>query len=103
GVRLVVPGRIAPEGAEALDDLLWGRAAGAGSVTTERGGEDLALLLYTSGTSGRPKGAMLSHRALLANLQQCASLELPPFGRDDVVLLVLPLFHVYGLNTGLGM
>src|SRR5262249_27595861 len=69
----------------------------------ERGGEDLAVLIYTSGTTGRPKGAMLSHRALLANLDQCARLDPPPFTGADVVLLVLPLFHIYGLNTGLGM
>ena len=101
-VRLVVPGRIAPEGADALADLL-AAAAGADPVASARGGEDLALLIYTSGTTGRPKGAMLSHRALLANLEQCAALENPPFTAQDVVLLVLPLFHIYGLNPGLGM
>jgi long-chain acyl-CoA synthetase len=101
GVRLVVPGRIAPEGASALDDLL--AAAADGEVGPDRGGEDLALLIYTSGTTGKPKGAMLSHRALLANLDQCAELDPPPFATDDVVLLVLPLFHIYGLNPGLGM
>ncbi len=67
------------------------------------GGEDLAVLLYTSGTSGRPRGAMLSHRALLANLDQLASIDPPVVAADDRVLLVLPLFHVYGLNAGLGM
>jgi long-chain acyl-CoA synthetase len=67
----------------------------------DRGGEDLAVLLYTSGVSGRPKGAMLSHRAMLANLQQCARIEPPVLRADDVVLLVLPLFHVYGLGPGL--
>jgi long-chain acyl-CoA synthetase len=46
---------------------------------------------------------MLSHRALLANLGQCLRLEPTPMRADDVVLLVLPLFHIYGLNTGLGM
>jgi long-chain acyl-CoA synthetase len=66
------------------------------------GGEDLAALLYTSGTAGAPKGAMLSHRALLANLAQLARVEPPLVGPDDVVLLALPLFHAYGLNTGLG-
>jgi long-chain acyl-CoA synthetase len=66
------------------------------------GGEDLAVLLYTSGTAGAPKGAMLSHRALLANHEQLARLEPPPVGADDVVLLALPLFHAYGLNSGLG-
>jgi len=78
-----------------------GRSGGA--VEPDTGGEDLAVLLFTSGTSGRPKGAMLSHRALLANLEQCARIEPPPMRLDDVVLLVLPLFHIYGLNAGLGM
>ncbi|HUR52390.1 MAG TPA: AMP-binding protein [Mycobacteriales bacterium] len=67
------------------------------------GGEDLAVLLYTSGTSGRAKGAMLTHRALLANLEQTAAIDPPVVTSDDVVLLVLPLFHVYGLNGALGM
>src|SRR3954453_19157702 len=67
------------------------------------GDEDLAVLLYTSGTTGQPRGAMLSHRALLANLDQLAGIDPPVVASDDVVLLVLPLFHVYGLNAGLGM
>jgi long-chain acyl-CoA synthetase len=66
------------------------------------GGEDLAVLLYTSGTSGRPKGAMLTHRALLANLSQTSEIDPPVVAADDVVLLVLPLFHVFGLNGALG-
>jgi long-chain acyl-CoA synthetase len=68
-----------------------------------RGGEDLAVLIYTSGTSGRPKGAMLSHRAMLANLEQLGAIEPVPVTERDIVLLVLPLFHIYGLNVGLGM
>jgi long-chain acyl-CoA synthetase len=67
------------------------------------GAEDLAVLLYTSGTTGRPKGAMLSHRALLANLAQLTRITPRVIAPDDVVLLVLPLFHVYGLNAGLGL
>ncbi len=64
--------------------------------------EKLAALLYTSGTSGRPRAAMLTHRALLANLAQIADLEPVMMHGDDVVLGVLPLFHVYGLNAVLG-
>ena len=76
--------------------------AGAAPPDPVRQGEDLAVLLYTSGTSGRPKGAMLPHRALLANLAQTAAISPPVVVADDVVLLVLPLFHVYGLNAALG-
>ncbi|MFD6753379.1 AMP-binding protein [Micromonospora gifhornensis] len=63
---------------------------------------DLAMLLYTSGTEGWPKGAMLSHGALAANHEQIGRIEPAVLGPDDTVLLALPLFHAYGLNTGLG-
>jgi long-chain acyl-CoA synthetase len=66
------------------------------------GGEALGVLLYTSGTEGSPKGAMLSHRALLANHDQLDRIEPPPLVNDDILLLALPLFHAYGLNSGLG-
>jgi long-chain acyl-CoA synthetase len=65
--------------------------------------EAVAVLLYTSGTSGRPKGAMLSHRALLANLDQIGRIEPPLLGASDVVLAPLPMFHVFGLNAALGL
>lgn len=68
----------------------------------DRTGEDVAVLLYTSGTSGRPRGAMLTARALLANTAQVAAVAPPLVGPDDVLLLPLPLFHVFGLNGGLG-
>jgi len=71
-------------------------------VEPTTGGDDLAVLLYTSGTEGRPKGAMLSHRALLANHVALAAIEPPPVTPDDVVLLAVPLFHAYGLNSALG-
>ncbi len=64
--------------------------------------DQLAVLLYTSGTEGAPKGAMLTHRALIANHEQIARIEPPIMSSDDVVLLALPLFHAYGLNSGLG-
>ena len=85
-------------GVASIGDL----AVAGGPVETTTGDEDLAVLLYTSGSEGRPKGAMLSHRALLANHEQLARIEPPPIGPDDVVLLAVPLFHAYGLNSGLG-
>lgn len=78
---------------------------GAGEVRVPPTPEDpeaLAVLLYTSGTSGRPRAAMLSHRALVANIEQAAAVEPALIHHDDVVLGVLPLFHVYGLNAVLG-
>jgi len=75
---------------------------GAGPVAPTTGGEDLAILLYTSGTAGAPKGAMLSHRALIANHEQVARVNPPIVSPGDVVLLALPLFHAFGLNSGLG-
>ncbi len=64
----------------------------------------LALLLFTAGTSGRPKGAMLTHGALLANIDMLRAIGEPAAVlTGDTVLIVLPLFHVYGLNTALGL
>ena len=64
--------------------------------------ESLAVLLYTSGATGKPRAAMLSHRALSANIEQVARIEPPMIIGQDVVLGVLPLFHVYGLNAVFG-
>ncbi|HEX8744563.1 MAG TPA: 4-coumarate--CoA ligase family protein [Thermoleophilaceae bacterium] len=64
---------------------------------------DLAVLPYSSGTTGLPKGVMLSHRNLVANLEQNGAVF--PLGEDDVVVGVLPFFHIYGMvvimNQGL--
>ncbi|HKN95524.1 MAG TPA: AMP-binding protein [Pseudonocardiaceae bacterium] len=77
------------------------RTGDAEPVTPVAGGEDLAVLCYTSGTSGRQRGVLLSHRALLANVAQCAALTPPPVTATDRVLLSLPLSHAYGLGPGL--
>ena len=55
---------------------------------------DIAVIPYSSGTTGLPKGVMLSHRNLIANVLQFA--EVIPPSEDDVVIGVLPFFHIYG-------
>jgi long-chain acyl-CoA synthetase len=82
---------------EALEEL---SGTTAQPVSSPRDPEALAVLLYTAGTSGEPKAAMLSHRALLSHVHNVASLHI--VDRDDVVLAMLALFHVFGLNAVLG-
>ena len=59
--------------------------------------DDLAVLLYTSGTSGKPKGVMLSHGNISANIRQCV--EWVRFTKRDTLLGVLPQFHSFGLTV----
>jgi malonyl-CoA/methylmalonyl-CoA synthetase len=61
-------------------------------------GDDLAVIAYTSGTTGRSKGAMLLHRNLVANIE--AICEAWRWTADDHLLLTLPLFHTHGLMVG---
>jgi long-chain acyl-CoA synthetase len=74
-----------------------------GSVDSVGGDDELAVLAYTSGTTGVPKGAMLSHANLLENLDQQMSIPHDTVYEDDVILLSLPLFHIFGLNVPLGL
>jgi long-chain acyl-CoA synthetase len=97
--RVYVVGVDPGEGEQAFAAL---RAVAPRPVPALPDPEKLACLLYTSGTSGRPRAAMLTHRALIANIEQAAQVEPPMIHGDDVVLGVLPLFHVYGLNAVLG-
>jgi long-chain acyl-CoA synthetase len=61
------------------------------------GEDDLALLLYTSGTSGRPKGVMLTHGNITSNIRQIVNWV--EFGPQDVLAGVLPQFHTFGLTV----
>ncbi|KAJ4177674.1 hypothetical protein NW767_015054 [Fusarium falciforme] len=67
--------------------------------------QELSFLVYSSGTTGLPKGVMLSHTNVVANLIQMASIDEGMFGPRDRALAFLPFFHIYGLtaivNTGL--
>lgn len=69
----------------------------------ERDPDDLAVLMFTSGTAGFPKAAMLSHGNLLANLEQMQAQPHRSQRAGDVSLGVLPFFHIFGLNVVLGL
>jgi long-chain acyl-CoA synthetase len=76
---------------------------GASPRAAAVGEDDLAVLAYTSGTTGAPKGAMLSHGNLLSNLRQQMAIPEDTVREDDVMLLTLPMFHIFGLNVPLGL
>ncbi len=61
--------------------------------------DDIAVLCYTSGTTGKPKGAMITHRNLVTNTRALHTLW--QWSKNDILLHVLPLFHVHGLMVAL--
>jgi long-chain acyl-CoA synthetase len=91
----------APEAGEVSFDDFIGQAPDL-TPMAPRDDESLATILYTSGASGQPRGVMLSHRALSSNIEQAAAVEPPLVTPDDLVLGLLPMFHIYGLNAVLG-
>jgi long-chain acyl-CoA synthetase len=91
GVEAVTVGPALPEelmDADALDGVV------------DRADDDLAVILYTSGTTGQPKGAELTHANLAGNARTTAETLLES-STDDVIMGCLPLFHVFGLTCGL--
>lgn len=61
--------------------------------------EDLALLQYTGGTTGSPKGVMLTHKNLISNATMCDSWLYKGTNGEETIMGIIPLFHVYGLTT----
>jgi long-chain acyl-CoA synthetase len=98
GHLVALPGVDLP-GAVAVEDLL----GGAPAPLADRAPADVAVLMFTSGTAGAPRAAMLTHRNLLSNLEQVQAHPGRAQQPDDVSLGVLPLFHIFGLNVVLGL
>jgi malonyl-CoA/methylmalonyl-CoA synthetase len=71
------------------------KAASETFATVQRAGDDLAAILYTSGTTGRSKGAMLTHDNLVSNALTLK--EAWHFTADDVLIHALPIYHTHGL------
>ena len=84
-------------GAEAFDAMV---RDGVETPESHVHPDDLAVLIFTSGTAGAPRAAMLSHGNLVSNIDQ--TLEATPMYADDVSFGVLPMFHIFGLNVMFG-
>jgi acyl-CoA synthetase (AMP-forming)/AMP-acid ligase II len=89
GVRVLDLATLASLAAEADQGVASGRECA-------EPGSAIAVLAYSSGTTGLPKGVLLTHRNLVASL--CQHEGIYAMGRDDVVLAVLPFFHIFGMS-----
>ena len=96
---VVVPEGVELAAATSVDKLLDGDPA----PLVDRAADDLAVLIFTAGTGGSPKAAMLTHGNLLSNLEQMQSHPGRALHPSDVSLGVLPMFHIFGLNVLLGL
>jgi len=96
---VVVGQGAAPEGTTPWSALVDGSAPPRPAVDVKL--EDTAVICYTSGTTGRSKGALLTHRNFIANCEQFGAMRGFEFDEHDIALLVLPLFHIYAMNVGL--
>jgi long-chain acyl-CoA synthetase len=92
--------RLRPEGTLDLEEI-FRQYAGRKPAPAHPGPEDLAVLCYTSGTTGEPKGAMCTHAAMAFNSQTYR--DWMGFTADDSVLGVAPLFHITGLIGHMGI
>jgi long-chain acyl-CoA synthetase len=87
-----------PPGAIELDELLQADPVPVVDVAPDH----LAVMMFTSGTAGAPRAAMISHGNLLANIEQGLTVR-DRTQADDVIYGVLPLFHIFGLTVVLGV
>lgn len=99
-LRRVFTTRATAAGAEDFTDLLKATKTVLPSPSLPAN-ETLAALPYSSGTTGLPKGVMLTHSNLVANVHQVLAPDAAGFTPDDVMFCFLPLYHIYGLNVAL--
>jgi malonyl-CoA/methylmalonyl-CoA synthetase len=99
GLLLTTPGAELPEGLSAVPRAEVEIGARGDELPPEPDDEAPAIVVYTSGTTGPPKGAVLPRRAIASNLDALASAW--EWTEDDVVAHALPLFHVHGLILGI--
>ena len=99
-LRRVFTTRNARAGTESFASLLRPTSAKFPEAT-QKPQESVAALPYSSGTTGLPKGVMLSHYNLVANVYQVLGVNAVPLTTDDVMLCFLPLYHIYGLTVAL--
>jgi long-chain acyl-CoA synthetase len=97
---VVIGGPPAPAGTVSLEEAL---GAEGELPAVETRSSDVAVVAYTAGTTAAPKGAMLTHGNLVSNLEQLSAVPRLVPTEDDVTLLALPVFHIYGLNALLGL
>src|SRR6266571_5799472 len=89
-----------------MSDMLGSHTKGGIEVfnlPVRASGDDLAVLQYTGGTTGLSKGAMLTHRNLLANAMQTRYWTPNAHVAEEVTLCVTPFFHSYGLTVGMNL
>jgi long-chain acyl-CoA synthetase len=98
-VKRMVPPFAIPGAIRLRDALATGRSHGPIEDAALSGG-DLAFLQYTGGTTGTPKGAMLTHRNIVSNMEQASAWMGPIFVEgEEVVLTPLPLYHIFSLTV----
>jgi long-chain acyl-CoA synthetase len=95
---VIVPEGVVLPKTVSFEDLLISDAV----PLVDRAPDDLAVLMFTSGTAGAPKAAMLTHGNLLSNIEHVQATNTSALRSDDSLLGALPLFHIYGLNGALG-
>ena len=98
-VEHIIGAGYVPDGGSSIEEL----STEIGAPVVDRDPDDPAVLIFTSGTAGAPRAAVLTHRNLLVNIRQTLATGGEPTNSSDVLLAVLPLFHIFGLNVVLGV